>query len=62
MELHAFCGHEGDCGKRSEVYKQLWECLGCLYAIEGRGEICFSFFFFCFLLFFFFFSKNNKDF
>lgn len=29
----------GDCRKRSELYIKLWECLGCLYAIEGRGEI-----------------------
>lgn len=32
----------------SELYIKLWECLGCLYAIEGRGEVCFLFLLFSF--------------
>lgn len=48
---------EGDCGKWCDLYIMLWKCLGCLYAVEGRGECVFYlFFFFCL-----FFSKNNKD-
>lgn len=37
------------------LYIQLWECLGCLYAIEGRGEI-----FHLFVFFFFYFSRMSR--
>lgn len=42
---------------------KLWECHGCLYAIEDRVVICVLFFSPHFFNFYFFIlSKNNKDF